>query len=312
MRWPAAIVFCLAPGLAGAAPTLALPETATRTVQDIEKMGSYELPVGPWRSGKIETETVEGEVTQTAWRVRETGLTTMALLAPLRDQLAAEGFSVIYECETDVCGGFDFRFATDVLPEPEMHVDLGDFRFLSARRDTGDAAADYVSLLVSRSSDSGYVQMTRIGTAINEPIIEARISPEAIDDAVRSSVSLSESLDLSGSVVLDDLSFPTGSVELGAGDYASLSELSDYLKAHPDRKVALVGHTDAEGSLEANIVLSRSRAQSVRNRLISDFGVNPGQVSADGVGFLSPRASNLTAEGRTENRRVEVMITSTR
>jgi OOP family OmpA-OmpF porin len=50
----------------------------------------------------------------------------------------------------------------------------------------------------------------------------------------------------------------------------------------------------------------------VVDRLVSLHGVNPAQLTADGVGYLSPLASNLTPEGRSQNRRVEAMITSTR
>jgi OOP family OmpA-OmpF porin len=310
MRWSVALIFCLTPSFAQTAPTLALPTTATRTAEQVVAVGSYALPIGPWMAGRVESWPVEGEVTQTAWRIRDENKTTLALLAPLRDQLRGEGFNVLFECETDICGGFDFRYATDVLPEPEMHVDLGDFRFLSARRDVGDTA-DFVSLLVSRSSDSGYIQMTRIGAEVSAPIMQAEVEPQAIEEAVLSANTLSERLDATGSVVLGDLTFDSGSVDLGAGEFQSLADLADYLKANPDRRIALVGHTDAEGSLEANISLSRRRAQSVRQNLIDSYGVNAAQLSAEGVGFLSPRATNLTLEGRTENRRVEAMITST-
>lgn len=309
MRGIALVLLLVAPA-AGAAPTLSLPPSAERTAGDQSAMGSYALPVGPWKDGRIETIRTEGEVTQTAWRIRDGSATTMGLLAALRDQLGREGFDVLFECDTDECGGFDFRFATPTLPEPEMHVDLGDFRFLSARRETA-GAPDYVSLLVSRSSDSGYVQMTRIGAALVQPlpIAAAEFSPQ---EAAPSPDSLGDQLVARGKVVLDDLRFASGSAELGEGDYPSLGALADFLGANPDRTVALVGHTDAEGTLDANVAVSRKRAQSVMQRLVTAYGVNPAQLSADGVGFLSPLASNLTPEGRTRNRRVEAMITSTR
>ncbi len=293
-----------------AAPTLSLPPTAARTAEDATAMGSYAVPVGPWADGKIRTVTAEGEVTQTAWRVRDGDVSTMALLGKLRDQLQAEGFETLYECETDACGGFDFRYSTTVLPEPDMHVDLGDFRFLSARRETG-AKPDYVSLLVSRSSDSGYVQVTRVGAVLSGPAPVAKANFTA-RDATPGLGAIGDELATSGKVVLDDLTFPSGATELGDGRFASLAALADFLKANPERTVALVGHTDAEGSLAANVSLSRQRAQSVLNRLVSVHGVDRSRLSADGVGFLSPIASNLTSEGRTKNRRVEALITSTR
>ncbi len=287
MRGIALVLLLVAPA-AGAAPTLSLPPSAERTAGDQSAMGSYALPVGPWKDGRIETIRTEGEVTQTAWRIRDGSATTMGLLAALRDQLGREGFDVLFECDTDECGGFDFRFATPCLPEPEMHVDLGDFRFLSARRETA-GAPDYVSLLVSRSSDSGYVQMTRIGAALVQPlpIAAAEFSPQ---EAAPSPDSLGDQLVARGKVVLDDLRFASGSAELGEGDYPSLGALADFLGANPDRTVALVGHTDAEGTLDANVAVSRKRAQSVMQRLVTAYGVNPAQLSADGVGFLSPLA----------------------
>lgn len=310
MRRIALLLLALVAPAAEAAPTLSLPPAATRTAEDRNEMGSYVLPVGPWQDGRAATIRAEGEVTRTAWRLPGTDITTMALLAALRDQLGAEGFEILFECDTDSCGGFDFRYGLDVLPEPQMHVDLGDFRFLCARR-IGGPTPDYVALLVSRSAAAGFVQMTRVGAALNGPlpIAAARFDPT---EAKPSTESLSDQLVANGKVVLADLLFDSGSTDLGQGEYASLAALADFLAANPEKTVALVGHTDAEGSLAANVALSRKRAESVKARLVAEFAVNPAQLTADGVGFLSPVASNLTPEGRTKNRRVEALITSTR
>lgn len=307
-RLALALLLIAAPA-AEAAPTLSLPPSAARTVEDTTEMGSYALPVGPWAGGRIETLTTEGEVTQTAWRIAEGDLSTMAVLARLRDQLRAEGFDVLFECDTDGCGGFDFRFATPVLPEPQMHVDLGDFRFLSARRIDGPEP-DYVSLLVSRSAESGFVQMTRVGAALSDAVPIAKASFTA-REAEPGPGAVGDELITVGKVVLDDLDFATGAAELGDGRFASLGALAEFLKTNPAKTIALVGHTDAEGSLAGNVALSRERAKSVLERLVSVHGVNRSQLAADGVGYLSPVASNLTPEGRTRNRRVEALITST-
>jgi len=72
-----------------------------------------------------------------------------------------------------------------------------------------------------------------------------------------------------------------------------------------------VGHTDAEGSLDGNIALSRRRAASVLERLVTAYQVDRRQMEAQGMGYLAPIASNLTEEGREANRRVEVIVTST-
>ena len=57
-----------------------------------------------------------------------------------------------------------------------------------------------------------------------------------------------------------------------------------------------------------NLKLSRARAEAVAARLSAEDGVEPGQLIPRGVGFLSPRATNATEEGRAQNRRVELVV----
>jgi len=85
-------------------------------------------------------------------------------------------------------------------------------------------------------------------------------------------------------------------------------ELAAFLNERPDAVVALVGHTDAIGSLDSNVSLSLQRARSVRNRLVEAHGVQSRQVTVQGVGYLAPRATNETEPGRMLNRRVEVVL----
>jgi OOP family OmpA-OmpF porin len=289
--------------------------TATRR----EPLASYALPIGPWQDGQVASRILEGPLEQTAWRIAAPGMTTLQILSPLRGQLARSGFRILWECETDACGGFDFRFAIDVMPEPDMHVDLGDFRFLSAER-AGADGPEAVSLLVSRSVEAGFVQMVAIGAArpAPSPLIPAiQAAPAAADlphqgDPVLQLSGLAAALQASGSAVLEDLVFRSGSAELGPGPFETLAALADFLKRDAARRVALVGHTDASGGLAGNTALSRARAASVRERLIAEYAVPAAQITAEGVGYLAPRATNQTEEGRARNRRVEVIVTSTR
>ncbi len=313
-RCVAVMLACL-PSWSAFAFTPEFAGTATVTTSLQEGLTNYRLPIGPFEAGRIATRNVEGVMDQTAWRITLPGLTTLSVLTPLRDQLAKDGWTLLYDCETEACGGFDFRYGTDVLPEPDMHVDLADFRFVSAER-AGAKGTEYVSLMISKSTESGFVQMIRVGAELPPqidpvaieatPLATGPITPVAADPG-----DIGQRLETGGAVALDDLVFASGSSRLAAGDYASLAALGDYLRANPERRIALVGHTDASGALAANIALSRQRAASVRQRLLQGDGIAEGQVIAEGVGYLSPRASNLTAEGRTANRRVEVMLTST-
>ena len=310
---------CLLPSMA-LAIALDLPAPASTTATRREPLASYALPIGPWQDGQVSSRILEGPLEQSAWRIAAPGMTTLQILAPLRDQLVQAGFRSLWECETDACGGFDFRYSIDVMPEPDMHVDLGDFRFLSAER-TGSDGPEAVSLLVSRSVEAGYVQMVSVGTMlrVTGPVAPAEpavaVVPAALPsdaDAALPDAGLAEVLQDTGSAVLEDLVFKSGSAELGPGPFETLAALAVFLKQDPARSVALVGHTDASGGLAGNTALSQARAASVRERLIADYAVPAGQVIAQGVGYLAPRASNLTEDGRARNRRVEAVLTSTR
>jgi OOP family OmpA-OmpF porin len=307
-------------GLALASPvcslTLELSAPILAEETRSEAFGSHDLPTGPYANGALPTRTMEGAVTQRALQLDAPDLPTLAIFAPLRDQIVAAGFEVLLDCETRACGGFDFRYGTEVLPEPDMHVDLGDFRFLSAIR--GDEA---VSILVSRSALTGYVQITRVtpaqdtGAPTSVPSASVVEMTVAVDESAALTLpdsAIGPALDEIGTAVLGDLQFASGAAALSEGDYPSLAAVAAWLAANPDGTIALVGHTDASGSLDANIALSERRAEAVAQVLIDRYGVDRDRVTAKGVGFLSPRATNQTEEGRQKNRRVEVVVTSTR
>ena len=303
-----AFLLALVP-FSGHALEFEFPAEASLTLDRQQAFSSYALPIGPYNKDAMQTQMIEGAVSQAAWSLQAKGLTTLQIFSPLRAQLAAAGYKILYECETNVCGGFDFRFGADIAAEPAMHIDLGDFRYLSAER-AGVDGPDYLAMFVSRSSALGFVQVTQIGKSQVVPASTAvQIAPTPEPIAKNPQVTtLGEGLAKQGSVALDDLIFGSGAADLEAGEYASLDALADYLRANPNNKVTLVGHTDASGGLAGNIALSRERAASVRARMINSYDIPADQVTSDGVGYLAPRDSNSTDQGRTRNRRVEVML----
>jgi len=298
-------------------------------------MASYGLPTGPWASGTTPKQQIEGVTQRAAYRLKTPTLSTLEILQPLRDQLRAAGYSIVFECETERCGGFDFRFDAGVLPEPDMHVDLGDFRFLSATRDV-TSGTEAVGVMVSRSADAGYVQISQVTPedpakgsqpqpASDVPAMPGAESHQKTTENLAVTLSaanrpadpasvsaVAAALLTGGAVVLEGLDFATGAADLTEGRYNSLASLASWLKANPDQTIALVGHTDAVGGLDGNISISKRRAASVRARLIEAYGIPPDQTEAQGVGYLAPRDTNQTEAGRTNNRRVEAILTSTR
>ena len=302
-HWALAII-CTICATTAVGQDLRFPSNATVTREITRALDSYAMPVGPWVDGALPVETADGQLKQQAWTITATGLTTLQLIQPLRAQLHNDGFKIIYECRDQICGGFDFRFQTEVLPPPEMQVDLGNFRYFAARKDDG---AELISVIASRSARAGFVQVTRIGST--DVTVDAPPLRESTQTAQLSD--LSKSLVQNGHVVLNELYFETGSSRLGRVQYDTLQALADFLTTSPDLKIAIVGHTDSSGSLDSNITLSIQRAKSVLDKLVIDYNVNSAQLKAQGMGYLDPIASNQTQVGREKNRRVEVIITAT-
>ncbi|WP_170410777.1 OmpA family protein [Ruegeria arenilitoris] len=281
-----------------AAQDLTLPSGARQLSDRVSPLDSYDLPTGPFADGSLPVRHVEGQVERITWRVQSGSSTTLQLLAPLREQIIAQGYEVLFECEARNCGGFDFRFGTEVVPTPDMYVSIQDYRFLAATR--GD---EVLSLLVSRNPPSGYVQMIRV-----TPVGVAAPPPLVIEETVSGSDGLLSELAQNGHVILDDLHFRTGEITLGDGPFASLDLIAGYLADNLGTRLALVGHTDDTGALDANISVSTGRAQAVRTRLIEAHGVAADRLEARGIGYLAPLTSNATAEGRDLNRRVEAVL----
>lgn len=308
------LVLALCASGAGAVE-LPLPAKARQSFDTVQDPGAYALPTGPWSDGQVPVERVEGRIEVAAWHVPDNAATPFQLAQPLRDALSGAGYEILLDCRARVCGGFDFRFATLVLPAPEMFVDLTDFHFISARSETEGA----VSILASRDPRQGYIQIIRAGGTktggtgslakdiVPRPELPRTVAPPPAPDGG----DLVATLETRGHVILGDLVFKPGSTALGDGRIDSLDRIAAYLAANPRRQILFVGHTDATGSLSANQGVSLRRAQAAVAYLRQNHDTPAAQIGAQGVGYLAPVASNLTAEGREANRRVEAVLIST-
>jgi OOP family OmpA-OmpF porin len=102
--------------------------------------------------------------------------------------------------------------------------------------------------------------------------------------------------------------FASGRSTIDGANAALMNKVRDALALFPDSALVVEGHTDANGTDSANLILSQDRADAVRQYLISNFGVNAERVSSIGYGESRPVATNETAEGRARNRRIDLII----
>jgi OmpA-OmpF porin, OOP family len=108
-----------------------------------------------------------------------------------------------------------------------------------------------------------------------------------------------------GMVRLRDVKFQNDKADIQPNAGTVLQQIADGLQRCPETRVKLSAYTDSNGSDAYNQKLSQRRAESVRDYLVS-HGVDASRIEAHGLGEANPIADNSTAEGRAENRRVEI------
>ena len=126
-------------------------------------------------------------------------------------------------------------------------------------------------------------------------------------DVIADANSMANSIKESGKVAVYGIYFDTGKSTLKPESQPTLQEITKLLKADPNLKLYVVGHTDNTGAFDANMKLSMDRAGAVVNALVSQFSVNVARLRACGDGPTSPVASNENEEGKALNRRVELV-----
>ncbi|MDC7993516.1 OmpA family protein [Altibacter sp. HG106] len=102
--------------------------------------------------------------------------------------------------------------------------------------------------------------------------------------------------------------FDTNKYNINAASQETLNKLAAVLVEYPDTDVLVVGHTDSTGTDAYNMELSKNRAYAVTNYFTQNRGLSSGRFTTNWFGEQSPIADNSTAEGRAQNRRVNVAI----
>ena len=137
---------------------------------------------------------------------------------------------------------------------------------------------------------------------------EAELAAEQADSLRRQLENLQLRQTESGVVVtLGDVLFESGQTDLRQDAHSSLVEVVDLLQSEPDKKIRIEGHTDSTGDEVTNLEISERRANKVLEALVA-LGVDPARVTTAGMGEDFPIASNESEEGRSRNRRVDVIL----
>ena len=272
-----------------------LPSSAKLVASDQSDTKNISLALSSWdRERGISRLNITGKTVTNVYQIDGTSLTLDQMLKPIINNLKNRQFSVKLYCKTQVCGGFNFRKNLEILKPPFMLINVANYSVATAKKNN-----TAVSLIASKLGTTIYLQVVSIG--INESDL---IQPDIKSEINR----FSSTLINEGAIVLDDLTYRSGSSTLGDGPFNSLLELAKFLKSTPTASIILVGHSDSTGELSQNIELSKNRAEAVADRLIKNHNIEQSRISAQGIGFLSPKTNNSTEKSRKKNRRVEAVL----
>ena len=279
---------------------LVLPDPIMEQFSETQAFGQYNMPLDIWKNAALKTRTVTGELHKSAWKLPQSLLEINQFAAPILSQLQNMGFNALLDCQSAQCGGFDFRFATEVIDPPFMYVDTTRYRFIALQKDE-----QIKTLLFSKSGNELFLQIIEAGgrtlidtTNLPSAQTKTEMPPKDVDTALRQK----------GFAILSGLAFDSGSEALGRGPFESLISLAEFLQTEKEVNIILVGHTDNKGSFEMNLALSKRRAQAVAGYLADEFGIDPTRIIVHGVAYLSPVASNNSEAGQRQNKRVEVVL----
>jgi OOP family OmpA-OmpF porin len=108
-----------------------------------------------------------------------------------------------------------------------------------------------------------------------------------------------------GAYVFRNIYFDFNKANLREESLPIIDEVAGLLKAKPDMKMEIQGHTDSKGTAAYNLKLSERRAEAVKAYLVKDEAIKPERLTTKGYGLTKPVTTNATEEGRAKNRRVE-------
>lgn len=145
--------------------------------------------------------------------------------------------------------------------------------------------------------------------------VQLDVRSQEVDRAKQEALALQQQLEAMQAQVtargivatLNDVLFDIGEATLKSSSTANMDKIASFMRSYPERQAIVEGHTDNMGNDDFNLDLSRERAFSVRTALVGR-GINANRITTRNLGESVPVADNNTAQGRQQNRRVEVIF----
>lgn len=248
---------------------------------------------------------LEGRLASNAYAV-PMGASAAEVFRNYKQELAAKGFRTLYEGKQGDLGYWMAKVFEAGLGGQLFGYSPNEARYIAVEKQDGGLKTNLAIYVIEY--ETGYAPKEKPQKGQVFVRIDEIQSGELKDKMVTvTAEEMAREIEASGAVELRGLLFDFNKATLQPESRSTLDEIAKYLKANPDQKVHVVGHTDSVGGLDFNQKLSQARAATVTAELAKTYGIAAARLRPAGVGLLSPVASNATEDGRAKNRRVELL-----
>ncbi|MDA8114252.1 MAG: OmpA family protein [Acidithiobacillus sp.] len=258
------------------------------------EFGQFVLPLGPavGENKLAKSMKVEGKITRIMYLAPDQ-VSPIEIWNNYETALKNAGFATLFRCHTDACRNGDW-----------------DVRLFQNQEDPWDNYAGYqYQLTAQQSGPNGTIYVSLHLTNKPVQITLDIVEPHAMAAGMIrvNATAMAAALSQSGHIALYGIYFDTGKADLKPASNGTLREIAALLKRQPTLKLYVVGDTDNVGDFASNMDLSDRRAAAVVTALTEYYGIDARRLKAVGIGPVDPVSTNRTPEGRSRNRRVELV-----
>jgi OmpA-OmpF porin, OOP family len=243
------------------------------------------------------SETLEGEHWRLTYQFNNPEISTLRVKRSYRDTLEAAGFETVFAGSEDELG-YCFLREGNLFLVRQIYEDFHPQpRYLVARSPDGGTLVSMLTFVAGHGI--GTVAFVDVVT-VEDMKLEMELLPLTASE-------IEEGLIRDGRVAISNILFGFNSAEILPESADPLETIATLMKDRPGISLLVVGHTDSVGGFDYNLKLSHDRATSVVAWLRDRHGIDGARLRSAGAGMMSPVSSNRTEEGRTLNRRVELV-----
>ncbi|AGF77125.1 outer membrane protein/peptidoglycan-associated (lipo)protein [Desulfocapsa sulfexigens DSM 10523] len=276
------------------------------------KYDSLIIPLGKATNSQTlkDSREIEGAITRLTYKI-PMGRSPLEVIRNYEKELQANGFKVLFSGQKDALGSYfaeaagykEIKWPPNV---PGLTLNSDKQIYMAAEKTEPGGSAMVTLYGVENRFWAGNLKNVEKGqTLLHVDIIESKIMEEKM--VTVAAEEMAEQISASGSIALYGIYFDTDKSTIKPESTDTLEQIAKLLQDKTDLNLLVVGHTDNVGSFGYNLKLAQDRAGAVVRELGQKYGVQPDRLKPVGVSYACPVSSNRSENGRSKNRRVELV-----